>query len=186
MAAEAARLNSYRDAELTLEDLVAAASKLLTHLDLHQDDGRIAQVPDARGIRYYQTVGVLDRPLRYDGRHAIYGFRHLLQLLAVKRLQQEGHPLHLIQQSLAGRPTAALEQALGAMLSGSGQAWQAESPEPVAALMREPISAPAPASLIAVRLSPGVTITIDPELVEKPDAVIAHVAGILAHINKEH
>src|SRR5512139_1332136 len=124
MAAAAFPLDRYRNAELTLEELAAAAARLLRRLDVRPDDGRIAPAPDARGIRYYQTVGVLDRPVRYDGRRAIYGFRHVLQLLVVKRLQQEGHPLHLIQQSLAGRPTDALEQALSAMLGGSGEALQ--------------------------------------------------------------
>src|SRR5512135_1920463 len=99
MAAAASTLDRYRDAELTLGDLVAAAARLLRRLDVRPDDGRVALEPDARGVRYYQGIGVLDRPTRYDGRRAIYGFRHLLQLLAVKRLQQEGHPLHLIQQS---------------------------------------------------------------------------------------
>jgi len=185
MAAAAFPLDRYRDAELTLEDLVAAAARLLRRLDVRPGDGRIAQAPDARGIRYYQTVGVLDRPLRYDGRRAIYGFRHLLQLLAVKRLQQEGHPLHLIQQSLAGRPTAALEQALGAMLAGLGQGPQRQQTQGHAPQAEAPEAEVAPAPLIAARLAPGVTITIDPALVSDPDALIARATAILTRSDKE-
>jgi DNA-binding transcriptional MerR regulator len=200
MAAADAPLDHYRDAELTLEDLVAAAASILKHLDVRPDDGRVAVEPDARGVRYYQGIGVLDRPNRYDGRRAVYGFRHLLQILAVKRLQQEGHPLHLIQQSLAGRPTAALEQALRTMLAGRGWEPEAEGPppaplqataSPIVALAREPNRTSVPqnaalATLIAARVSPGVTVTIDPALVSDPDAVIAHITGILAQSHKEH
>jgi DNA-binding transcriptional MerR regulator len=203
MAADASPFDRYRDAELTLDDLVVAAARLLRRLDLRPGDGRVAPAPDARGVRYYQGIGVLDRPLRYDGRRAVYGFRHLLQLLAVKQLQQEGHPLHLIQQSLAGRPTATLEQALGTMLTGreSGrsrepQAWAAEpmaalAVEPVAALAGELIHAAGPraaepAALVAARLAPGVTITVDPSVVANPDALIAHIAATLAELHKEH
>lgn len=198
MAVEASPLNTYRNADLTLDALVVAAFNLLITLDLRQDDGRITEAPDARGIRYYQTIGVLDPPLRYDGRRAIYGFRHLLQLLAVKRLQQEGHPLQLIQQTLAGRSTAALEQALGAVLNGP-EPERGQAPSRSLAPHDEPTPAPAP--LIAVRLAPGVTMTIDPQVVADPDALITRAAAILtpeksapgritpdpdAHTNKEH
>jgi DNA-binding transcriptional MerR regulator len=189
MAAEASPLDRYRNAELTLEDLVTTAARLLRRLDVHPGDGRVSQAPDARGVRYYQGIGVLDRPVRYDGRRAIYGFRHLLQLLAVKRFQQEGHPLHLIQQSLAGCPTAVLERALATVLSGL-----ALPPEPTTSPATTPAesepqpsrSASASAPLVAARLAPGVTITIDPAVVSDPGAVIARVGGILAHIDKEH
>jgi len=191
MAAAASPLDRYRNAELTLEEFAAAAARLLRRLDVRPDDGRIRPAPDARGIRYYQTVGVLDRPVRYDGRRAIYGFRHVLQLLAVKRLQQEGHPLHLIQQSLAGRPTAALEQALSAMLGGSGEALQrqdAQGQTPEAEALEVQM---APSPLIAARLAPGVTITIDPAIVSDPGALITRATALLAPMkrsqpNKEH
>jgi DNA-binding transcriptional MerR regulator len=207
--ASAGVLDSYRDAELTLEDLAEAAVRLLKRLEIRPDDGRIAPAPDVRSIRYYQTIGVVDRPVRYDGRRAIYGFHHLLQLLAVKRFQQEGHPLHLIQRSLVGCPTPVLEQALGTVLSGLGP-----PPEPGGAAVspsrrdvppsrvpgstaerigrlasgaaREPASPvstlqPAtPTALIAARVAPGVTVTIDPVLISNPDAVLTSVAAALA------
>jgi DNA-binding transcriptional MerR regulator len=59
-------------------------------------------VPDRRAIRWYTTIGLVDRPLAYQGRTALYGPRHLLQLVAVKRLQAKGLPLVAIQQELAG------------------------------------------------------------------------------------
>lgn len=131
-----------RHQHLTLDDLVDVAGRLLRQLDVRSDDGRVTAVPDDRGVRYYQTLGLVDKPLRYDGRRAIYGYRHLLQLLAVKQLQQEGNPLHLIQQTLAGRPTEALERGLETMLAdpaaspdegpGTGRAQVVTSPRPAA------------------------------------------------------
>jgi hypothetical protein len=94
----ASQLDRYRTAEFSLEELAAAAGRLLRRLDLRPGDGRVTGTPDERSIRFYQAAGLVDRPTRYDGRRAVYGFRHLVQLLAVKRLQQEGHPLALIQR----------------------------------------------------------------------------------------
>jgi DNA-binding transcriptional MerR regulator len=67
-----------------------------------QPSGRVRAVPDRRAIRWYTTIGLIDRPLAYRGRTALYGPRHLLQLVAVKRLQAKGLPLVAIQQELAG------------------------------------------------------------------------------------
>jgi DNA-binding transcriptional MerR regulator len=67
-----------------------------------QPSARVRDVPDLRTIRYYTTLGLLDRPLEMRGRVAYYGWRHLWQLLAIKRLQTEGTPLVEIQSALAG------------------------------------------------------------------------------------
>jgi len=204
-------LNRYRDAELTLEALVDAANRLLRRLDVRPDDGRIASAPDARLVRYYQTLGVVDRPLRYDGRRAIYGYRHLLQLLSVKRLQQEGHPLHLIQAALAGRATAALEEALVASSSRheppplrSPETWQCASPAAAPPIAGPPARETAFSAtgqgagnqlggseaefspLVAARVAPGVTLTVDPTVVPDPNALIVLVTTVLTRVQKEH
>jgi DNA-binding transcriptional MerR regulator len=207
--ATASDLDRFRDVELTLEELAVTAARLLRRLEVRPGDGRIAPAPDPRSVRYYQTIGVVDRPARYEGRRAVYGFRHLLQLLAVKQFQQEGHPLHLIQQSLAGCPTTVLEEALANVLSGlgetprphaaaarpsrpdvaasraSGQATQRVATSPSApppdALKAAPAPQPtAPAGLIAARVAPGITVTIDPALIDDPDAVLRRMAAALA------
>jgi len=48
-----------------------------------------------RLVRYYVTEGVMDRPDRL-GRDAVYQFRHLLQLLTARRLQESGTSLAAI------------------------------------------------------------------------------------------
>ncbi len=64
--------------------------------------GRVRPVPDRRTIRYYTTLGLLDRPAQMRGRVAYYGPRHVLQLAAIKQLQSQGATLQQVQQELAG------------------------------------------------------------------------------------
>jgi DNA-binding transcriptional MerR regulator len=205
MRESSASLERYRDAELTLEALAGAAARLLRHLNVRPDDGRIAAGVDARGIRYYQALGVLDRPVRYDGRRAVYGYRHLLQLLAVKKLQQEGHPLQLIQRALAGRTTEGLEEAIGTLMAPSsrparrewsrGEGRNLREDDANAAPGREEETSTAPATedataepavprarsrLVAAQVARGVTLTLDPSVVADPEAVIALVERTLS------
>jgi DNA-binding transcriptional MerR regulator len=63
---------------------------------------RVRAVPDRRTIRYYTTLGLIDRAAEMRGRTAYYSVRHLHQLVAVKRLQAEGLTLSQVQQKLAG------------------------------------------------------------------------------------
>ena len=72
------------------------------------ENGQVRAVPDLRTIRYYTTLGLLDRPLEMRGRTALYGWRHLYQLVAVKRLQADGMSLGEIQTKLAGLDDRAL------------------------------------------------------------------------------
>ena len=72
------------------------------------ENGQVRAVPDLRTIRYYTTLGLLDRPLEMRGRTALYGWRHLYQLVAIKRLQTEGLSLGEIQTRLSGLDDRAL------------------------------------------------------------------------------
>jgi DNA-binding transcriptional MerR regulator len=86
----------------TLDELAERVDAALA-VDYHgQPSGRVRAVPDRRAIRWYTTIGLIDRPVAHRGRTALYGPRHLLQLVAVKRLQAKGLPLVAIQQELAG------------------------------------------------------------------------------------
>ena len=73
-----------------------------------QQSGRIREAPDKRTIRYYTTLGILDRPTEMRGRTAFYGRRHLLQLVCIKRLQARGMALVDVQRSLSGADDKAL------------------------------------------------------------------------------
>jgi DNA-binding transcriptional MerR regulator len=100
-------------ADLTLAELAGVVSEVLAAGFDGVPSGRVRQIPDARTIRWYQTLGVVDRPAAFRGRVALYGRRHVLQLAAVKRLQAGGLPLAEIQRGLAGRTDAELARATG-------------------------------------------------------------------------
>ncbi|UBU16798.1 helix-turn-helix domain-containing protein [Nonomuraea gerenzanensis] len=74
-------------------------------------NGRVRDVPGERLIRWYTTIGLVDPPLTRRGRVARYGRRHLLQLVAVKRLQAAGRSIAEIQAALAGATDRMLEAA---------------------------------------------------------------------------
>ncbi|MFF4614451.1 MerR family transcriptional regulator [Nonomuraea jabiensis] len=87
-------------------------------------NGRVRDVPGERLIRWYTTIGLVDPPLTRRGRVAQYGRRHLLQLVAVKRLQAAGHSIAEIQTALAGATDRMLETAAG-LAPASGAASNA-------------------------------------------------------------
>lgn len=73
-------------------------------------NGRIREIPDQRTIRYYTTLGLIDRPAAMEGRTALYGRRHFLQIVAIKRLQGRGLSLVEVQKALAGASDERLRQ----------------------------------------------------------------------------
>ena len=91
-----------QDPRWTLDELAERVETALAVDYRGQTSGRVRAVPDRRAIRWYTTIGLIDRPAAHRGRTALYGPRHLLQLVAVKRLQARGLPLVSIQQELAG------------------------------------------------------------------------------------
>jgi DNA-binding transcriptional MerR regulator len=103
----------------TIEQLRDAVSAALGDGYDGPPNGRVRDVPDERTIRYYTTLGLIDRALEMRGRTALYGQRHLLQLVAIKKLQAKGQALALVQRTLAGQTDAALERLAGL---GSGPA----------------------------------------------------------------
>jgi len=127
-----------REPPWTLDELAERVDTALAVDYSGPPSGRVRAVPDRRAIRWYTTIGLIDRPVAHRGRTALYGPRHLLQLVAVKRLQARGLPLVAIQQELAGAtdsqlarvarlpegvaPGPAVSASHGDGLSGTGQA----------------------------------------------------------------
>jgi DNA-binding transcriptional MerR regulator len=111
------------DERWTLDELSARVALALSVDYDGQPSGRVRDVPDGRIVRYYTTLGLVDRPVQYDGRVALYSSRHLLQILGIKRLQQEGASLAQVQdiflhldepglERLAEAPAEALSPAM--------------------------------------------------------------------------
>lgn len=87
----------------TLDELVRRVSVALADSAYPSvANGRVRDVPDRRSIRWYTTIGLVDRPAGMSGRTALYGIRHLLQVTAIKRRQAEGRALADIQAELTG------------------------------------------------------------------------------------
>ena len=60
-------------------------------------NGQVRAIPDDRTVRYYATIGLLDRPSAMRGRTALYSRKHVAQVVAIKRLQAMGRSLSEIQ-----------------------------------------------------------------------------------------
>jgi DNA-binding transcriptional MerR regulator len=97
----------------TIEQLRTAVAAALEEGYEGAPSGRVRDVPDQRTIRYYTTLGLIDRASEMRGRTAFYGPRHLLQLVAIKKLQAKGQTLAEVQRNLAGRTDAALAHLAG-------------------------------------------------------------------------
>src|SRR5512146_915039 len=103
--------------DLTLEELVALTSRWTPVAAGKQARYKVAEVASERTIRYYATTGLIDRPLRYSGTRAVYGYRHFLQVLVVKALQSRDLPLRKIRAMIGGRADDYLEAVLQRMES---------------------------------------------------------------------
>src|SRR5947209_13437555 len=100
----------------SLDELSSEVADRLAELGMlgAAPDARVSAAPDARTVRYYTTLGLLDRP-RIENRQARYGHRHLLQLLAIKILQSQDLPLARIQELIYGRSDAELQQVIDSL-----------------------------------------------------------------------
>ncbi|WP_235834147.1 MerR family transcriptional regulator [Actinomadura logoneensis] len=96
------------DETWTISELAEHAAASLAAEGVPQVNGRVRDLPNERLIRWYTSIGLLDPPLGRRGRTALYGPRHLLQLLAVKRRQALGRSIAEIQVELAGAPDSVL------------------------------------------------------------------------------
>ncbi len=94
----------------TLDELVERARAALAAEYPGAPNGRVRDLPDRRSIRWYAQTGLVDRPAGLRGRTALYGPRHLLQLVALKRRQAGGLTLAQIQAELTGATDAELAE----------------------------------------------------------------------------
>jgi hypothetical protein len=170
------------DDSWTLSDLVAEATAHLAALPPPRN-GQVRAVPDERTIRYYATLGLLDRPAAMRGRTALYARRHLAQVVAIKRMQAAGKSLADIQALWSTLDDPTLERMSGVSLPARSRAgrrdfWkrnaliEPSSPEPspsepITPALRPylpPPSLPRPPASAAVELrielAPGAFLTV--------------------------
>lgn len=162
----------------TLDQLTELVGSALAVDYPGQVNGRVRAVPDRRAIRWYSTIGLVDRPAEMRGRTALYGRRHLLQLVAIKRLQSQGRTLAEIQAELSGATDRTL-RTIAALPTEPPVAAGSPAPELMPELSPELVPEPArerfwvdrPAAaadadgvalVTAIRLADGVTVMLDP------------------------
>lgn len=160
-------------------------------------NGQVRAVPDERSIRYYTTLGLLDRPTMH-GRSALYGRRHLAQLVVIKRMQADGRTLAEIQRLLPTFDDAELARRSGVALGMAPRRaprrefWR-EPAVVVTAVEAAPTPAPAAAAsltpVLEVMLAPGVRLTFPaarPATAADAAALLAAAAPLLAELSRRH
>lgn len=170
----------------TLSELTAEVGRHMASLPA-PSNGQVRAVPDERNIRYYTTLGLLDRPLAMRGRTALYGPRHAAQVVAIKRLQAAGKSLSEITALWPTLDVATLERVSGIVVAAvvptaapaappRRQFWKQAAPAdvaasvPVLAAESAPVAesvapahaevAPAPKSTAAVSVESTTTIAL--------------------------
>jgi DNA-binding transcriptional MerR regulator len=201
------RLEQFKKSEFHLDDLVSTASGFISRVTTPPVDGRVAPYPDTRTVRYYQTIGILKKPLRYEGRNAIYGYHHLVQLLAIKLMQGRGLSLAQIQNALLQTSLTDLERSLEGAFELGGDETSAQNDRLTSPIVKSLFSPgkigeelprdevtrsrfseislyqrprnKGARDLIAMEVAPGISLLIDPEVVQDPKGVIDRILRLL-------
>jgi len=198
----------------TIAELADASTATLNALGIAARNGQVRGRPDARTIRYYSALGLVDRPAEMTGRTARYGERHLLQVVAVKALQARGESLADVQRRLVGASEAELRAVIGPGLprgltpaARPARAFWRTPPVPAPVSPAAPrtsapeaaVAAPGPArtdgaadgamaprALVAVPLAAGATLLIEGAGPEDVDAAAlrAAAAPLLAQLSQ--
>lgn len=95
-----------------MQSLLDTAGELIPSLIGSQSRYRVSELPTERTLRYYMSIGLMDRPAAKRGTLSLFTYRHLLQVLAVKHLQSQYIPLRRIRTLLGGVSNRELENIL--------------------------------------------------------------------------
>ncbi len=187
-------LREYRSlAPWGLRDLTAIAAGILDVSGVVPVSPVARSRPTERTIRFYVARGLVSPP-EGRGTAATYGYRHLLQVLAVKLRQMEGATLGVIVRDMGGVTGDAVERRVAATLGprlpgpsalelergpGSGrgrvgralEAWLAPPPAG---------SGTEPSTCRRIPVGPGVELILDDRhpALRRPEASAALAAGV--------
>ena len=136
--------------------LAEAAARILSESGAaRQGRGTVTELPDERTVRYYLTEGLLPPSEEKQGTASVFEFRHLLQLLVVKKLQAEGLPIRAIRELVTGKSGRQLEKLLGTEQGPSpGSPAKGEALNYLESLLQKSPSAPLPSSPPAAARAP--------------------------------
>ncbi len=99
----------------SLRDLAALAGAILEASSVYPVNAAASARPSERTIRFYVTRKLVSPP-EGRGTAATYGYRHLLQVLAIKLQQMEGATLDHLMKELAGLPGDVVERRVAGAL----------------------------------------------------------------------
>jgi hypothetical protein len=191
-----ATLREYRTlAPWGLRDLTAIAAGILDVSGVVPVSPVARSRPTERTIRFYVARGLVSPP-EGRGTAATYGYRHLLQVLAVKLRQMEGATLGAIVREMGGVTGDTVERRVASTIGprlpgpsalelergpGSGrgrvgralEAWLAPPPAG---------SGTEPSTCRRIPVGPGVELLLDDRhpALRRPDATAALAAGVRA------
>jgi hypothetical protein len=172
-----ATLREYRAlAPWGLKDLSAVSGAILEASAIVPVNAAAASRPSERTIRFYVMRGLVSPP-EGRGTAAVYSYRHLLQVLAVKLRQMEGATLETIAREAAGFTGDVIERrvavALGPSLVPPGGLRLLRDPGTARGrvgralqgwfAVPEALDRGGPASCRRIPVAPGVEVLIDEE-----------------------
>jgi DNA-binding transcriptional MerR regulator len=105
-----------RHAPWNARGLAAHVTALVDAAGMRPTNASARAAPSARAVRFYVSNGLLDRP-EGTGTAAIYNYRHLLQLLAIKIRQREGQTLEVIKREMRETTGDLLERRIAQSLA---------------------------------------------------------------------
>jgi DNA-binding transcriptional MerR regulator len=168
------------DSLLTLPEFAEAAARAVQASGAVPDNRQAKAVPAVRMIRYYTARGLLPRP-GSRGRALVYGRRHLLQLVAIKRLQGQGLGLDEIEERLLGisdsdleRLAAVADEAMPANLGEVDQAQPRDQSRTAGRFWEPPLAVTAP---VAAGRQTAMTATTGAAWAREVPAVSATVSA---------
>jgi DNA-binding transcriptional MerR regulator len=91
------QLMELKGKEFLMADFIKHGGRLIPALVEKQVRYKVTDIPDIRTVRYYVQRGFVDKPSR-RGRQVVFGYRHLLQVLVLKKLQSRYLPLRKIEE----------------------------------------------------------------------------------------
>lgn len=168
------------DDGLSLDQLLSrvnqAASKLLPGLPT-TTDSRINPTLVPRTFRHYVTLGCIE-PGRREGRRAVYGYRHFLQALLVRRLLWERVPADRIAALVARR---SIKETEGMFLYGVEYVARSEDGD-----LEQPGAATGPVEKWnRVRVMPGVELHLNTDLPRLKPADLRRLLELLEKALRE-
>lgn len=126
-----------------LPEFAQTGGRILEDMALDQARGTVTSVPDERTIRYYMTEGLIQTPESRQGTASVFEYRHLLQLLTVKKLQAEHLPIRKIRELVAGKSEEELEILLGVSGPSGKKSRDSEAKRYLESLLAPPATATA-------------------------------------------